>query len=44
MPAWVKNPDIQTAYPDIARLVNGAGRTAQRMPLVLTDDGWISEK
>jgi hypothetical protein len=44
MPEWAKNPDIQTAYPDIARLVNGAGRTAQRMPLVLTEDGWISEK
>lgn len=43
-PDWVKQPDIQKAYPEIGKLVAGAGHTPVRMPLVQTEDGWISEE
>jgi hypothetical protein len=40
---WARQPDVQKAYPDIAKLVAGAGHSPMRMPLVQTEDGWISE-
>jgi hypothetical protein len=43
LPDWARQPDVQKAWPDIAKLVAGTGHTPMRMPLVQTEDGWISE-
>jgi hypothetical protein len=43
LPDWARRPDVQKAWPDIAKLVAGAGHTPMRMPLVQTEDGWMSE-
>jgi hypothetical protein len=43
-PDWVRQPAVQKAYPDMGKLIAGAGRAPLRMPLVQTEDGWVSEQ
>jgi len=41
LPDWAKRGDIQKAFPSVARVVGGIGKTRFEQTVWLTSDGWV---